>query len=102
MSAQDIKVQKVPITLDKERHLAFDLNAFCELEERFGTIQAAFDALQKGSVKTIRSMLYVGLLHEDESITEKYVGSLVSISNIQEIAKKIAEAITANLPQEKN
>lgn len=100
MSAQDVKVNKVPISLDKDRHLAYDLNAFCELEERFGTIQDAFDELQKGKIKTIRAMLYIGLLHEDDTITEKQVGGMVGISDLQEVAKKIAEAITANLPQD--
>lgn len=102
MSVQDIKIKKIPITLDKPRNLVFDLNAFCELEDRFGDINAAFQALENGSVKAIRTLLWVGLIHEDENLTEKQVGKLVTFDNVQEIAEKINQAMSKSLPEEKN
>ncbi|ERI10891.1 hypothetical protein [Aneurinibacillus aneurinilyticus] len=100
--ANDVKVKRIPIVLDKERHLVFDLNAFCELEEKFGSTSAAFEVLQDGSMKGIRTMLWAGLVHEDESLTEKEVGKLVSFSNIQVLADKITEAMSEGMPEAKN
>lgn len=100
MKARDIKQKGITINLDKERHLVFDLNAFCELEDKFGTINKAFDALQEeGSMKPIRYLLYVGLLHEDETLTEKMVGSLITLQNIGEIMQKVTEAIADAMPE---
>jgi hypothetical protein len=98
----NVKVKKIPVTLDKERNLVFDLNAFCELEDRFGSTKEAFAALDSGSMKAIRTMLWAGLVHEDESLTEKQVGSMISMNNIGDIANKIAEAMSEAMPDAKN
>lgn len=94
-----VRVKKVPVQLDKERHLVYDMNAFCELEERFGTLQQAMEELQKGSLKAIRTALWAGLVHEDESLTEKQVGAMIGVVDLQDVAKKMAEAIQAALPE---
>jgi hypothetical protein len=95
----NVREKGVKITLDKERTMLFDLNALCELEEAFGTIEEAFKALEKMSMKAIRKLLYAALVHEDESLTEKQVGQLIDISNIQEVAVKIQEAFQASAPK---
>ena len=97
--ANPVRVKKVPVTLDKERHLVYDMNAFCELEERFGTIQQAMEELQKGSLKAIRTALWAGLVHEDEGLTEKQVGSMIGVVDLKDVAKAMAEAIQAALPE---
>ena len=44
--AQDLKLQPVQVELGgKVRTIKFDLNAYAELETRFGSIQAAMDSL---------------------------------------------------------
>jgi len=101
MKARDINQKGIIVNLDKERHMVFDLNAFCELEDKFGTINKAFEALQEGSMKPIRYLLYVGLLHEDDSITEKYVGSLITLENMSEIMSSVTDAITEAMPEVK-
>jgi predicted DNA-binding transcriptional regulator len=98
IKGNDIRNKGVVIVLDKERHLKYDLNAFCELEDRFGDIQTAFDSLEKGSMKSIRSLLSVGLIHEDELLTDKEIGSFVGMNDLEEIAEKIGEAITGAMP----
>lgn len=101
MKAKDIKQKGIIVNLDKERHLVFDLNSFCELEDKYGTINKAFEALQQGSMKTIRYLLYVGLVHEDDSLTEKYVGSLLTLENMSEVMQNITEAISEAMPEVK-
>jgi hypothetical protein len=100
--ANDMKVKKVPVLLDKERHLVFDLNAICELEDKFGSVKKAFDEMSKGSMKVMRTFLWAGLIHDDENLTEKQVGALIGMSNIQEISKKVEEAVSESLPEAKN
>lgn len=99
MEGKDIKQVGVIVNLDKERHLVFDLNAFCELEEKFGSIGKAMDGMKKGSMKSIRYMLWLGLLNEDESLTEREVGKLITVGNLQTIMLSVTQAITVSSPK---
>lgn len=97
-----MRITKVPITLDRERTIVFDLNAFCDLEEKFGSEKKAVEALATGSLKAVRIFLWAGLRHEDESLTEKQVGSMISAQNIQNIAEQLLLAASGSLPEAKN
>lgn len=99
MPVSDVRVKPVPIMLDKERTLKYDLNAFAEIEERFGTVQKAFDELQQQKLKAVRAVLWAGLIHEDPKLTERQVGSLLSLGDLATILPAVTEAITAALPQ---
>lgn len=100
--ANNVKVKKIEIELDKPRTIVFDLNAFCELEEKFGNIEKAFEVLQSGSMKAVRTLLWTGLVHEDEALTEKEVGKMVSFSNVKLLTQKLTEAMSEGLPEAKN
>lgn len=95
----DIRIKEVTITLDKERHLRYDLNAYAELEDVYGSVDAAVNKLQKGSVKAIRTVLWAGLIHEDESLTEKQVGAMLSMGDLEKLSKAVGEAMESSLPQ---
>jgi hypothetical protein len=99
-NAADVRVKPIKIMLDKERNILFDMNAFAELEEKFGDIEKALEALGKGSLKNIRLILWAGLIHEDEDLKEKDVFRTVPISSLEEISKLVTEAIMAGLPQD--
>jgi len=98
-NVRDIRTKLIPIQLDKERHLKFDLNAFAELEDIYGDINNAFEAMQKGSIKAIRALLWAGLIHEDKTLTIEQVGSMIDMSNINEVVGAISKAISEALPQ---
>lgn len=95
--ANDMKLIKIPITLDRERNLVIDLNTFADLEETYGDHNKALEALSSGSFKAIRKFLWLGLVHEDESLTEREAGSLVIPENMD----KIAEVILSAIPKKK-
>jgi len=86
--------------LDKQRHLYFDLNAFAELEEMYGSVDAAMASLEQGSVKGIRALVWAGLIHEEmdekgePQITQRQVGSWIGFENVKTIAEKLTEALT--------
>lgn len=93
-----IKNKSISVMLDTERHLKFDLNAFACLEELYGSIPEALQALEKGSIKAVRALLWAGLLHEDENLTERQVGSFVGMENLQSISESINAALMNSLP----
>ena len=64
------------IVLDKERELKFDLNALELVEEMTGV--TLDKATENVSMKTLKVLLYSGLVHQDPDLTVDYVGSLVT------------------------
>ena len=96
-----IKPEKVTIDLDKKRTIIYDLNAFAELEEQFGTIEEAMKVLESGKLKGIISILWAGLVHEDETLTPKKVGSLIGLNDMQAVADALTKAIASALPETK-
>jgi len=96
----DVRQKPVKITLGgQERELRFDMNAFAELEDLYGSIQAGFEALASGKFKPIRTMLWLALLHENPNLTEREVGSWISIGDLAEVASKLTEEFSKSLPQ---
>ena len=94
-----VRPKRVKLVLDKQRTLVYDLNAFAELEEAFGSIEEAMKALETGKIKSLIAILWAGLVHEDEELTIKQVGSLIGLTDLQEVANALTEAITSALPE---
>ena len=99
---KDMKSKVVEITLSDgvKRTLKYDLNAMAELEELYGNVEETFTKLEGGSFKAIRSVLWAGLLHEDQTLTEQQVGSLIDISNLQSLTSVLSGALEADMPVE--
>lgn len=99
------KVRRAPVKIDigdgQERHLRYTLNSFALLEEKYGTIDKAMEALESGSIIAIRYILWAGLIHEDENLTERYVGNQIELSDLEALAEKMNEAMMGDLPQDK-
>ncbi|MCL6453550.1 MAG: hypothetical protein K6T78_07970 [Alicyclobacillus sp.] len=97
MPVSDVRLKKFTVELDKKRSLCYDLNAFAEIEERFGSLTEALDHLKE--FKALRALLWIGLLHEDETLTERQVGATLTPAGVVSLAPVIADAIRAALPQ---
>jgi hypothetical protein len=95
---KDVKIKNIEIVLDKPRTLRFDLNAFAELEDSFGTIDEALGAMEKGSIKALRAILWSGLIHEDENLTLRDVGSLITLADLPKLTEGINQAIVSAVP----
>ena len=99
--------KSIPIQLDKQRHLRFDFNALCALEDELGLSIAKLGNIVAGSVglKDLRAIVWAGLIHEDESLTVKDVGNFLEIEfrlgKIAEIGDKIRQAFEIAFPAEK-
>lgn len=101
-NVKDVKSKDIKITLmdGVERTIKFDLNAMAELEDKYGSVDAAFEMLDKNSIKALRFILWAGLVHEDESLTEQKVGSLIDMRWMQEIMGTLSEAFESDMPTE--
>lgn len=94
----------------KERYIRFDLNAFAEMETKFGSMEEAQERLKGGSMKDIRTVLWLGLIWDeviiDEvtgepiryTISEYQVGSWLTTLNLEEVMSKLQDAISGSLP----
>lgn len=99
-----VKRQPVTLTLSdgRERTFKYTLNAFAEMEDRYGSVQEAMDMLEKENMKAVIFMIWVGLIHEDEKLTEKQVGNLIEIQDLKEIAEKMQAVMATDLPESDN
>lgn len=97
---KDARAKSVCITLNDgiERELKFTLNAMAELEDRYGSVDAAFKKVEENSMKALRCVLWVGLVQSDESLTEQQVGSLIDIQRMQEISSVLEQAFGNDMP----
>ena len=102
--ADIVKVRKAPVLVDigdgVERKLRYTLNSFALIEEKYGTIDRAMEVLEAGSIVAIRFVLWAGLIHEDENLTEHYVGNQIDLSNLEDLAEKMNKAMMGDLPQD--
>lgn len=104
-NVRDVKPRVKTITLKDgvEREICFTLNALAELEDKYGSVDAAFKKLDEGSIKATRFVLWAGFLHlEDESLTEQRVGNLIDLDLMQEIMETMSSALGEDMPQQNN
>ncbi|MNU64661.1 hypothetical protein D3C71_539430 [compost metagenome] len=105
------KVNPVTIFLGgRERVIQYDMNAFAELETRYGNMDLAVKALSSGKVKDVRVSLWAGLIHEEAildengeptgyNITPYQVGSwLTSPAEMNDAIIKIGTALGDSTP----
>jgi len=94
---------KVPIQLDKKRHLLFNLNAMVAFQEATGknlfSRQVAESLAQEMNPADLRAMLWACLLHEDSELTLEQVGSWINPNNMTEIATTLIEAWETASPE---
>lgn len=99
----EVKSKTIKITLNDgvERTLKFTLNALAELEDSYGSVQSAFDKLeQDNSMKALRTILWAGFLHEDDSLTEQQVGNLIDLEYMSDLVDSLNQAFESDMAKE--
>ena len=96
------KVRRAPVTIQlddgKERVIKYTLNSFALMEEQYGSVELAIKAMEEGSIKAVRFMLWAGLVSSDEALTEQYVGNHIDILDLEEIVGKMNSTMSSDLP----
>lgn len=90
----------IKVTLDKERSLKLDLNAMVAFEEVTGhSLMGGTFKSEDMTPRDLRALLWACLIHEDETLTEKQVGSWISADNMAEIADRLNESFEVAMPK---
>jgi len=123
--AKNVRVKPVKIEIDGNVYeVKYDFNAFIELEEIYGSIEEAMEAMQgeivlgkdgkpiivkdednndvekrKFSLKAMRDFLWAGMLFGNTKITKREVGKLLEFGNFQYVVTEMMSAITGALPE---
>lgn len=99
---QDVKAKKeASLNLGGKTYpLRFTLNAMAEMEDRYGTVEDAFKALEASNFKAIRFMLWVGIAHGGVTLTETEVGDMIDMENLPELVKALGSVADSDLPAE--
>lgn len=92
---------EVSVRLDRVRKLRFDFNALAEFEELMGvSLLAAMQDFQQDdrgnvsfSFKTLRAMLWAGLLHEEPTLTVRQAGKLFELADGDDLPEKMAQVL---------
>lgn len=92
-----IKDGRLPIVLDKERHLLFSLNVIDEMQDKFGGFDS-LDKVMKGkdSIKNLKWLLTLlineGANEGEPLLIEKDVGKMIHTGNFAEVKNAIFAA----------
>ncbi len=92
---------KVTLSDGIERTLRYTLNSFARVEEEFGDIDTALEKADKGSLVTVRFLLWTGLVSDNKELTEDDVGDLIDMADMHMIAEAMSKAIAGDTPSEK-
>ncbi|MGM1048404.1 MAG: hypothetical protein ACQEXX_20005 [Bacillota bacterium] len=93
-----MKDVKTPIELDRHRHIIFDMNAFYELEQHFGSFDGMINELNSNPKDAIPLLLWIGLLQDDEKLTNEQVIEMTKNTLHYQLAEKILRAVSLGLP----
>lgn len=100
LKAKELKNKGIKFTLgEKEYELKLNMNTFCELEEIYGNLDAAFEDLQKMKLKAVRALIYAAVKIENEQMTLKQVGELLGLSDLERLGTAINEALSIAMPE---
>lgn len=85
----------------KECEVSLNMNKLCDLEEKFGSIEKAFDEVQKYKMTAIRTFLHIAIKGNEflKDSTEEEIGELIEIGDIENIMTAITYAINGTLPE---
>lgn len=92
-----IKDGRLPIELDRKRHLLFSLNVIDEMQDRFGSFDK-LDEVLKGadSIKNLRWLLTLlmneGADEDEAQLSEREVGKMIHTGNFLEMKTAIFKA----------
>lgn len=101
MSQVDVIRRKpVQVTLSDgmPRDIKFTLNVLADIEDKFGSVDAGFELLDKGNMKAVRFILWAGLVGGGNEITEHEVGNLIDLQYLKDLMEQMGTAMKQDAP----
>lgn len=81
-----------------ERDIEFSLNAMADLEEKYGTIENAFEKVQSDNISAIRFLLWCLLNNGEQEISEREIGRLINLRNLSDLMSSVMDYMEEALP----
>lgn len=104
MTGADLRDGSRAVTLNgKEYHLEYDMNAMCDIEEKYGTFDAAMEKMSamdgSGAVmKDLRYMFWKALQHSEPEMTEQQAGQMITMHNLSDVMTAVNAAMSTSQP----
>lgn len=77
-----------------ERIIRVDFNCLALIEDKLGRPFTKMGNWQELQMKDMRSIAWAALVHEDPKLTERQVGEVLSMSNMNDVVSKFMQAMT--------
>lgn len=106
-NVQKIRRNKITLEMEiggqvQELDIKFSLNSYALMEERYGSIDNALDAVKGKSMVALRFMIWAGIQHNSGEITETQIGNAMDMRDMDYYMDKVSEAMGSDGPtQEK-
>jgi len=100
----DLRGDNGKITLNgKEYHLEYDMNAMCDIEDRYGNFDAAMRIMsamdiKKPMMKDLRFMFWKALQHDEPEITEERAAWMITMHNVGDVMMAVNAAMSTSQP----
>lgn len=107
MSIDDVSYEGVEVKLDKVRHIKYTLGGMRIILKKYGSLQKALNVLSEmgdsdlteEGLDVLSTLIYAGLIHEDEELTQKKVENVIDFRNITKLTEALTEALSSSLPE---
>jgi hypothetical protein len=107
MSIDDISYKGVEVQLDKIRHIKYTFAGMRIILKQYGTLQNALNILEKmgnsdlteEGLDILSTLIYAGLIHEDEELTQKKAENIIEFRSITKLTNALTEALSGSLPE---
>ncbi len=107
MSIDDVSYEGVEVQLDKVRHIKYTFAGMRIILKQYGSLQQALNVLgamgdsdlTEEGLDVLSTLIYAGLVHEDEGLTQATVEGLIDFRNITKLTEALTEALSGSLPE---
>lgn len=94
----NVRIEKVPVQLDRERSLVCSLYAMAEIEAEYGDLKTAITKLGTAEQVVIHKFLWLFLQYDDTDLTETETSELMNGVDEYYLLDRIFAAIRVSLP----
>lgn len=82
-----------------EREIEFSLNAMADLEDKYGTVEAAFNKIQENNISAIRFLLWCLLNNGEQEISEREIGRMINLRNLDDLMTAVMDYMEEAMPE---
>ena len=102
MKKNNMKFKPVRFELNEEVFtIDYTMNALIEIEDIYEDLNTAMQDLMKQKIKAVRIWLWAGLIENHPELTQKQVGSMINMGNLEYVCEVIGKGVQQDMPEAK-